>query len=152
MKNFILVALVSVIVTTVACSSGSTASPVTTAPTTNTFTVTGVVPAAMNGVTQSDPTLHSFNVGQSGTVTLTLTSAVETFPNGTLIAGVVMGLAVGSPTGGTCAVSAGVTPQLVQAGATGISGTLNAGTYCVQVSDVTVQQGPVAYTLVIVAP
>jgi hypothetical protein len=151
MKNLTLVALVLVL-TTVACSSGgSTTSPVTTAPSTTTITVSGIVPAAVNGVGQS--AFNNFNVGQSGgAVTLTLTSAVETYPSGMLIAGVVMGLAVGSPTGGTCTVSAGVTPQPVQPGATGLSGSLNAGAYCVQVSDLTIQQGPVAYTLVIVVP
>jgi len=152
MKNFIPVALVLVL-TTVACSSSSTSSPVTTAPSTNTITVTGVVPAAVNGVGQSDPVLHAFNVGQSGgTVTFTLTSAVETFPGGTLVPGIVMGLAVGTPTAATCSLTAGVTPTLVQAGPTGISGTLNGGAYCVQISDATIQQGPVAYTLVVVAP
>ena len=150
MKNFILVWVLSVL-TTIACSSGSTTSPITTAPSTKTTTVTGIVAAAVNGVGQSFS--NPFNVGQGGgTVTLTLTSAVETFPNGTLISGVVMGLAIGSPTGATCTLSVGTTPQLVQPGATGISGTLNAGAYCVQVSDQTIQQGPVTYTLVIVAP
>ena len=52
----------------------------------------------------------------------------------------------------SCTLSAGVNPNLVQPGATGLSGTLNAGAYCVQISDATVQLGPVAYTIVIVAP
>jgi hypothetical protein len=151
MKNFILVALVSVVVTTVACSSGSTTSPVTTAPSTTTVTLQGTVPAAVNGVQQSDA--RNFSVGQGGgAVTITLTSAIETFPNGTLNPAVVMGLAVGSPNGTTCTLSAGTTPTLVQPGATGLSGTLNAGAYCLQISDQTVQQGSVVYTIVIVAP
>jgi hypothetical protein len=150
MKKFILVALVPIL-TTVACSSSSPSSPVTTAPSTTTITLSGIVPAAVNSVQQSD--FKNFNVGQSGgTVSLTLTSAVETFPNGTLNTAVVMGLAVGAPGPGTCTLSAGQTPVLVQPGATGLSGTLNAGAYCVQISDQTVQTGPVAYTIVIVAP
>ena len=97
--------------------------------------------------------MSDFSVGQSGgTVTLTLTKAEETFPNGTLNPAVVMGLAVGAPGAGACTLSATTTPQLGQPGASGLSGTLNAGAYCVQISDQTVQQGPVAYTLVIVAP
>ena len=61
-------------------------------------------------------------------------------------------LAADTPGTGTCTLSAGQTPTLVQPGATGLSGTLNAGAYCVQISDATVQLGPVAYTIVIVAP
>jgi hypothetical protein len=150
MRNFFPVVLV-VFLTAAACSSSSPSSAVTTSPSTNTYTRNGTVPAAVNGVQQSD--FQNFNVGQSGgTVSLTLTSAVETFPNGTLNPGVVMGLAVGAPGPGTCTLSAGQSPSLIQAGATGISGTLNAGAYCVQISDQTVQLGPVAYTIVIVAP
>ena len=96
----------------------------------------------------------NFTVGQGGgLVTLTLTSAVETFPDGTLNHDVVVGLAVGTPTGTTCSLPAGSTPALFQAGAVAsISGALNAGTYCVQVSDQTVQQGPAAYTVVVASP
>jgi hypothetical protein len=154
MKNFTRVALVLVL-TSAACSSGSSTSPITTAPSTTTVTLQGTVPAAVNGpsglVQQSD--FKNFSVGQGGgAVTITLTSAIETFPNGTLNPAVVMGLAVGSPGAGTCTLSTGATPTLVQPGATGLSGTLNAGSYCVQISDQTVQLGPVAYTVVIVAP
>jgi len=150
MKNLTLVALLLVL-TTVACSSGSTTSPVTTAPSTTTFTLTGVVPAAVNGVQQND--FKNFSVGQGGgAVSITLTSAVETFPNGTLNPAVVMGLAVGTPAAATCTLSANANITLVQPGASGLSGTLNAGSYCVQISDATVQLGPVAYTIVIVAP
>jgi hypothetical protein len=86
-------------------------------------------------------------------VTLTLTSAVETFPNGTLNPDVVVGLAVGTPAGTTCDLPAGSTPALLQAGAmASLSGALNAGTYCVEVSDQTVQQGPAAFTVVVVSP
>jgi hypothetical protein len=154
MKNLTLVALVLVL-TTVACSSGSTTSPVTTAPSTNTFNISGVVPAPVNGVQQTDS--HTFNVGQTGTVTITLTAAVEMFANGTLNPAVYVGVAVGSPAGATCTVAAGATPSSLSAGAGSmnqISGTLNAGAYCLQVSsgDQTIVQGPVAYTIVIVAP
>jgi hypothetical protein len=86
-------------------------------------------------------------------VTVTLTSAVETFPNGTLNPDVVVGLAVGTPAGTTCTLPAGSTPALFQAGAmTSLSGALNAGAYCVQVSDQTVQQGPAAYTVLVASP
>lgn len=149
MRNFFPVVLV--VLTAAACSSSSPSTAVTTAPSTTSITVTGVVPAAVNGVQQSAS--NNFNVGQSGgAVSLTLTSAIESLPGGTVITGVVMGLAVGSPSGTTCTLAAGTPQVLVSPGAAGLSGTLNAGAYCVQVSDQTVQQGPVAYTVVITAP
>jgi hypothetical protein len=47
----------------------------------------------------------------------------------------------------------GNVPILLQAGASSsISGTAAAGLYCVQVSDVTNQLGPVAFTVVISHP
>jgi hypothetical protein len=155
MKNFTPVALVLVL-TSAACSSGATTSPVTTAPSLNTITITGTVPAAVNSVGQSDPVLHLFTVGQSGgtpgSVSFTLTSAIETLPGGTVIPGVVMGIAIGAPAGSTCTLSAGVSPQPIQVSATGLNASLNPGSYCVQISDETIQQGPTNYTLVIVTP
>jgi hypothetical protein len=155
MRNFILVALVSVL-TTIGCSSSSPSSAVTTAPSLNTITVTGTVPAAVNGIGQTDPVLHLFTVGQSGgtpgTVSFTLTSALETLPGGMVIPGVLMGIAIGAPTGPTCALSPGVSPTFIPVSATGISASVNPGSYCVQISDATNQQGPVNYTLVIMTP
>jgi hypothetical protein len=134
-----------------ACDSSSSTSP-TTSTIINSSTVSGTVPAAVNGVPQS--VFSTFTVGQGGgMVTLTLTSAVETFPNGTLNPDVVVGLAVGTATGTTCTLPAGSTPALFQAGAmTSMSGRLNAGAYCVQVSDQTVQPGPTVYTVVVQSP
>jgi hypothetical protein len=158
MKNFVRVALVALVSvsTTIACSSGATTSPVATAPSTNTLNISGTVPAPVNGVQQTDS--HPFNVGQTGTVTITLTAATETFANGTTLnPAVYVGVAIGSPAGATCTVAAGTTPNSLSAGAGSmnqISGTLNAGAYCVQVSsgDQTSLQGPIVYTIVIVAP
>jgi hypothetical protein len=150
LKHFALVALV-VVLTTAACDSSSSTSP-TASPAVSNSTLSGIVPAAVNGVRQS--VSGNFTVGQGGgMVTVTLTSAVETFPDGTLNPDVVVGLAVGTPTGTTCSLPAGSTPALFQAGAVAsISGALNAGIYCVQVSDQTVQQGPAAYTVVVASP
>jgi hypothetical protein len=82
------------------------------------------------------------------TVTVTLTSAVETFPNGQLLPTVFVGLALGTPTGTTCTLPSGSTPTPAQAGFSA-STTLNAGTYCIKVSDTTNQTGPVDYTVVV---
>jgi hypothetical protein len=151
MKHFVPVALGIVLLTAACDNSSSTTSPTTT-PNTTTYTLSGTVPAAVNGVPQASS--NPFTVGQSGgTVSVTLTSAVETLPGGILNPSVVMGIAVGSPSGSTCVLPAGSTVQLFSAGASSaISGTLNPGNYCIQVSDVTIQVGPVAYAVVVVSP
>jgi hypothetical protein len=115
-------------------------------------TLPGTVAAPVGGVRQAASVL--FNVASpGGSVLVTLTSAVETHPDGTTNPNVVVGIAVGSPTAGSCALAAGNVPILLQAGAnSSISGTAAAGLYCVQVSDVTNQLGPVAFTVVISHP
>jgi len=150
MKHFSLVALV-IVLSTAACDNSST-TPTTTSPATNTITFSGTIPAAVNGVPQSQS--DAFTVGQSGgTVTFTLTSALETLPGGTLNPTVVMGIGIGTPSGSTCSVPAGTTTT-IQASATPISGTLNPGSYCVQVTneDASPSSGPVTFTLIIVTP
>jgi hypothetical protein len=75
------------------------------------------------------------------------------YPGGTLNPAVVMGIGVGNPSGNTCVLVSGSTPVLLSAGAgSSISGTLTPGSYCVQVSDQTIQTGPVAYTVVVQSP
>jgi hypothetical protein len=96
----------------------------------------------------------NFNVNApGGTVVVTLTSAVQTNPDGSVNPNVVMGVAVGTPAAGACSLGAGNVPALLQAGAnSSLSGTAASGLYCVQVSDVTNQQGPVAFTVVVQHP
>jgi hypothetical protein len=64
-----------------------------------------------------------------------------------------MGIGIGTPSGSTCSVPAGTT-QLLSASATPLSGTLNPGSYCVQVTneDASPSSGPVTFTVVIVTP
>lgn len=108
--------------------------------------LTGTVPAPVNEVFQS--TFRTYTVGQGGgAVTVTLTSAVQTRPDGSLQTTVTMGLGAGSVVNGACVVPAnsfvstpaGANPQL--------TGSLAAGTYCIRVSDVTGQVGPVAFSV-----
>jgi hypothetical protein len=151
MKHFSLVALV-IVLTSAACDNSSGTNPTTTSPATNTITFSGTVPAAVNGVPQNQS--EPFTVGQSGgTVTLTLTSALETLAGGTLNPTVVMGIGVGTPSGSVCSVPAGTT-QLLAASATPLSATLNQGPYCIQVTneDASPSSGPVTFTVVIVTP
>lgn len=109
--------------------------------------LTGTVEPPVSGVLQK--TTRTFTIGQGGgPVTITLTSAVQTRPDGSLQPTVQVGLGAGTVgSGGICVIpatsyvvtQAGTTPQL--------SGSLAAGEYCVQVSDVTGQVGPVAFSI-----
>ena len=117
-----------------------------------TETLTGSVAPPVNGELQR--TFRTFVVGQGGgEVTVTLTSAVQSLPDGTQQANMFMGLGAGSPTGGTCVVPItayatlrpSTTPPHLQ-------GPLVPGTYCIQVSDITVQTGPVAFTVTVTHP
>ena len=140
-------------VTLSACGSSTpVAATSTTTQNLITDTLVGTVPAAVNGAPQSDSKI--FTVGQGGgAVTVTLTSAVETYPDKTTNASVVMGMAVGTPSGSSCVLAAGVAPNPFQAGASAtLSGTVAAATYCVLVTDQTIQTGPVAYTVIVIHP
>jgi hypothetical protein len=145
--------LAALLMASVACSgtSSSTATPTSPSSTTTTDVLRGTVPPPVNGVLQSafDP----FDVGQSGgTVTVTLTSAVETLPGNTLLTTVTMGLGIGTITNDTCTLLTGAFAT-AQAGATPqLTGTLNPGTYCVQVSDVTNELGPVSFAVAVEHP
>jgi len=152
MKKLILVGPVALVVVLATAACNNTSTP--TAATVNdvTTTISGTIPAAVNGIGQT--VFNPFSVGQSGgSLSLTLTSAVETLPGGTLNPAVLVGLAVGNVIGGTCVLPVGTVPAILAAGASsGVSGTEPAGIYCVQLSDVTIQTGPVAYTIVYDGP
>lgn len=122
--------------------------PTPTDQTIITEVLTGTVAPPVNGVFQS--TFRTYIVGQGGgAVTVTLTSAVQALPDGSVQTTVLMGLGAGTVVGGACVVPAtaylttraGSTPQLV--------GSLAEGTYCIQVSDVTGQTGPVAFSVTV---
>ena len=137
-----------------ACDGSSTSPSSTTTTTTTTATVTnkvltGTVAPPVDGVLQSS--FNTFVVSASGgTLTVTLTSAVETLPGGTLLTTVAMGLGVGTVTDGACTLVSGAYTT-AQAGASPqLSGSsVSAGTYCVQLSDVTNQLGPVSYAVAV---
>ena len=152
MKRLILIAL-SLALTAVACDNGSSSSttPTTPSQTLATDILTGTVPPPVNGVLQSD--FRPLTVGQGGgQISVTLTSAVETFPGGSLLTTVTMGLAVGTLSGTTCTIIPGAS-TVAQGGSTAqLTGSLAAGSYCVQVSDVTSQLGPVAWAVAVVHP
>ncbi len=153
MKRFVLIAL-PVALTAVACNNGSSSSPTPTTATSQTFTtevLTGTVPVPVNGVLQSE--FKPFTVGQGGgQISVTLTSAVETLPGGTLLTTVTMGLAIGTLSGTTCTIIPNASTPAQGGSVPQLSGSLAAGTYCVQLSDITNQVGPVAYAVAVVHP
>jgi len=131
--KFPFTSLLFALATAAACGSST---PVT-APASMTDTFSGTV--AVQGADS-----HNFTVASFGEVDITLTAAG---PPPTIT----MGLGVGTPSGDTCVLTtnpistpAGTTPQF--------SGTASAGTYCVQVSDVGNQLGPVTYTVTVAHP
>ena len=122
--------------------------PTPTDQTIITEVLTGTVAPQVGGVFQR--TFKTYVVGQGGgPVTVTLTSAVQTRPDGTVQNSVTMGLGAGTVLNGVCVIAAtaylttppGTSPQLV--------GSLAPGTYCVEVSDVTGQTGPVAFSVTV---
>jgi hypothetical protein len=134
-----------------ACS-GSSDSSSTTAPTQtiNNETLLGTVQPPVNGTLQTS--VNNFNVGQGGgSVSVTLTSATETVSGG-LITGVTMGVAVGTSAISGCTPIANAYTTATPSGTPQLSGSLNAGAYCIIVSDVTNQTGPVAYAVVVSHP
>ena len=152
MMRFILIAL-PLALTTVACdNSGSGTTPTTTTPQTfATEIFAGTVPPLVDGVRQS--VFNNFTVGQGGgQISVTLTSAVLTRPGGTLDTTVSLGVAVGAASGTTCTPLANASAIAQASSAAILSGSVAAGAYCVQLSDVTNQVGPVAYAVAVVHP
>ena len=86
---------------------------------------------------------HTFSVTQSGgQLNVVLTAAG---PPATIY----MGLGVGTPAGGACSLLSG-SQILTQAGTTAqLSGTVNAGTYCVAVFDAGNQTAQIAYSVTV---
>lgn len=86
---------------------------------------------------------HTFSVAQSGgQLNVTLTAAG---PPSTIY----MGIGVGTPSGASCALLTSA-QVLTQAGTTAqLSGTVNAGTYCVQVFDAGNQTSQVSYAVTV---
>ena len=115
-----------------ACGGSSNSTP--TAPTGSaaTETFTGAIDVGNAGP------VHNFTIQQSnGLLNIVLTSVVNTTTNAA--AGVAMGLALGSQSSGGCVAISGASAT-VTAGSTsitsGLSGTANAGGYCLIVFDV----------------
>jgi hypothetical protein len=137
MKRLVPLALL-ITLATVACDNGSSTIAATSPSALTTETFSGTV-----NVGSSD--FRTFRATQSGTVSVTLNAAG---PPTTIF----MGVGFGTPSSSTCALLSGATAD-TQAGTTAqLSGTLNAGTYCVEVFDVGNDTGPVTYTVTVAHP
>ncbi len=114
--------------------------------------LTGTVAPPVGGVFQS--TIKTYTVGPGGgPVTITLTSAVQSRPDGTLQPNMPMGVGAGTVTaGGICIVAATAYVATIPGTGPHLSGSLPQGTYCIQVSDVTGQVGPVAFSMTVTHP
>jgi len=123
---------------TVACDNSSSTSVATSPSPLTTETFSGTV-----AVGSSD--FHTFTATQGGTVSVTLNAAG---PPATIF----MGLGIGTPSTSTCALLSGATAD-TQAGTTSqLSGTVDAGTYCVEVYDVGNETIPVNYSVTVAHP
>ena len=124
------------------------AGPSETGQTVITEVLTGTVAPPVNAVRQV--TFKTYTVGQGGgPVEITLTSAVLTRPDGSVLTTVQMGLGAGTPVDGACVVPVGAYVVTTPGNSPQLAGNLTAGTYCVQLSDVTNQVGPVAFSITV---
>ena len=125
------------------------AGPSETGQTVITDVLTGIVEPPVNAVRQQ--TFKTFTVGQGGgPVEITLTSAVLTRPDGTTQTTVQMGLGAGTPVNGACVVPADQYLVTIAGTRPHLAGSLAAGVHCIQVSDVTNQVGPVAFSVTVI--
>jgi hypothetical protein len=110
--------------------------------------LTGTVAPPVNGTFQS--TFRPYVVLESGgEVKVTLTSAVLTRPDGTQQTTIAMGLGAGTMVNGTCVVPVTAFVTTVAGPVPQLQGSLDAGTYCIQVSDVSGLAGPVAFSVTV---
>ncbi|HZR25009.1 MAG TPA: hypothetical protein VFA59_15555 [Vicinamibacterales bacterium] len=138
MRRAAFVILAAVVATACDNSSDSTASSTglsaTAVATTESFT--GTIPV---GGTD----FHSFTVvAGGGTLSATLTAAG---PPSTIF----MGLGIGTPGSGVCAILPNAATSTQAAATPQLSGTIGAGTYCVSVFDIGNQSAPVTYAVTV---
>jgi hypothetical protein len=85
---------------------------------------------------------NPFTITTGGTVNVTLVSAG---PPPTIT----MGLGIGTPSAGTCVLLSGASTAATASSTAQLTGTLSAGSYCVEVLDVGNAAGPIAYTVAV---
>ena len=154
MTRWVTVPALAAALAAAACNSSSDASssltPTVTNPTVTT-PLNGTIAAPVGGVPQSATV--TFNSSSSGTGSVTLTSAVETFSNGSLNPNVVVNLSLGVGGVNNCVLPAGNTPLPISASANPLSAPYVAGANCFVLTsgDQSSTAGPVSFTLVVLA-
>jgi hypothetical protein len=135
--------LLTLALTTAACSGNSATSPSSTSTTVASPTMTETWPDTLP---VGGSKFYTFKVSQNGTVNVTLVSvSVSDVPST-----VALGVAIGTPSGTGCTggtitnSSAGTDPQ--------VTGTYSPGRYCVNVSDVGNLAAPAAFIVTIAHP
>jgi len=130
--------LAAAAVATSACGGDDTAAPTAT-------TATGPATALFEGqLTIGGSAFYSFTTAADGLANVMLASVTTTTSPGTS-SPVVLGLALGTPTGTDCAITsslptaAGLTSQMVNS--------LTAGTYCARVYDIGNLKAPVNFAI-----
>ena len=136
-----------VIVASALAAGCGSSSDTPTAPTDygNSYAITGTVPAPIDGVPQVRT--HGFLLSADSSVQVTLTAASETMADGTTLATVALGVGLGTMTNGVCTIVPGAATSTPSGTNVQLVWAMPQGTDCVQLSDVTTQEGPVAYTL-----
>ena len=145
MKRTLRIALPLLLAAAACSSNNSSNSTITSVGTLTNEIITGTVAPPVNGTRQTDT--KTFTVKASGELDVTLTSAIESLPSGQFLTTVTVGLAIGNWSGTTCTAISGASTNAQAGSSPQISGNVQAGTYCVMVTDVTNQLGPVQYAL-----
>lgn len=138
LSTFMVVALAA---SAAGCGSSSPTTPTSTIG----YTLLGQIPAAVNGAPETRS--HTFLLSAQAAVSITLTSASEALLDGTTSTTVSLGLALGTMSNGACAPIDGAAVTTASGTSAQLTWTLPAGADCVQVSDVTIQEGPVNYAI-----
>ena len=145
-QRLLYLVLVLYAATTAACGKSSTP----TSPTTTTTTETVVDPTVSERFTGNlavnGSRFYAFDVGATGTVTLTLDSV----GGGAVPTTVWVGLGVGVPDGTDCSTTASLNTQ--SGAGPHVSATLSPGTYCARIYDVGNLAAPASFAVTIAHP
>ena len=129
------------------CSGDTPTSPTSTTTTTTVAAATPIYSEEfIDTVPVTGAVFYSFTVTQYGTVNVSLTSVSGQFVPST----VTLGLGLGKPDAETCAPSTNITTQ--SGAGPQLTGTYDAGVYCVKVSDVGNLFSPARFAVTIAYP
>ena len=140
MNKGVVLFAIALLVGAAGCGSTDNTTAATTTP-----TVTRTTDTFSGTVQVRGRAFHSFPVGATGQIDVTLTAAT---PPSTIV----MGISIGIPGDGTCPALAGASANVVAGASVQLSGMASAGTFCVDVHDVGNQSAPISYTVTVTHP